>query len=101
MTKGIRMVCQHCNREQDVTELCANDVLGVDFITAKRFLAQYRELVDPRQIYLHRLKASQEIAGTMIVYLQRIADSHDCCKLMYEIRKFVKSIIGKTRRSKP
>lgn len=92
MSKGIRMTCQHCNRDQDVTEVVADDVLGYPYPKVQKILACYRENVDPAHVMEYRLAAHEKLNVKMFKFLQRVASSHDCCKMMVEIRKFVKSV---------
>jgi len=97
MNKGIQMVCQHCLRPQNVTELVAHDVLGVPYREAQRFIGQYRELVDPKKQYAAKIKAYQDVGLLMLSLLKRIAENHEpCCKLIEEAKALVAEIESKT-----
>lgn len=94
MTKGIRMVCQHCLRDQDVTELVSSEVFGVPYAEVKRFIGLHRELVDPKKHYQARLKAHSEVAAKMLKLLKDIAATHpDCCETMVQVRDLLHDIL--------
>jgi hypothetical protein len=90
----VRMTCQHCRKDQDVSDIVAQDIYGVSHNDLKRFIGQYKELVDPRKQYKLRLEAYRDAGCQMLVLMKKLLAQHrhNCCDEMKDIRTFVSNL---------